>query len=179
MSTSINRTGQGHLMRRNDDRWKNKLQDWIPLNIKRPIGRPPINWVNSLTFKNSTRDSFNLLIFLCYHVRSHHYVSFGIFNFFHWILFEVFIILSVDRHFFSAEHSLGNVALGKILLITIIKARTNKEIGLLWFSRWIFSPISSYFGKCIFIEGVTQSEVGFWLMIPFLDFYNYRRIFFK
>ena len=44
----------GLLMRRNE-RWNTSLQEYIPQYIKRPPGRPPIRWADSLDCRNSVR----------------------------------------------------------------------------------------------------------------------------
>ena len=42
-------------MRRNDTRWTTLLQEWIPRNEKRPVGRPPMRWADSLRKEISVR----------------------------------------------------------------------------------------------------------------------------
>lgn len=45
----------GHIMRRADDRWTTLLQEWIPRDRKRPVGRPPMRWNDSLNKEISIR----------------------------------------------------------------------------------------------------------------------------
>ncbi|KAE9415145.1 hypothetical protein Angca_004516, partial [Angiostrongylus cantonensis] len=34
----------GHVMRLSDNRWTRAVSDWIPRDVKRTAGRPPIRW---------------------------------------------------------------------------------------------------------------------------------------
>ncbi|CAI2293098.1 unnamed protein product [Caenorhabditis sp. 36 PRJEB53466] len=38
----------GHVARRTDNRWTTLTQEWIPRDTKRPVGRPPIRWIDAL-----------------------------------------------------------------------------------------------------------------------------------
>lgn len=49
----------GHVMRRRDDRWSAATQLWIPRHIRRPLGRPPIRWGDSLSERNTIREPGN------------------------------------------------------------------------------------------------------------------------
>ncbi|EFO97114.1 hypothetical protein CRE_30476 [Caenorhabditis remanei] len=51
----------GHVMRRNDNRWTTLLQEWIPRNEKRPVGRPPMRWADSLKKEISVRQGTQLI----------------------------------------------------------------------------------------------------------------------
>ncbi|EFO91764.1 hypothetical protein CRE_06993 [Caenorhabditis remanei] len=51
----------GHVMRRNDNRWTTLLQEWIPRNEKRPVGRPPMRWADSLRKEISVRQGTQLI----------------------------------------------------------------------------------------------------------------------
>ena len=44
----------GHVMRRTDNRWSRATMEWYPRNFKRPAGRPPIRWSDSLAYRNNT-----------------------------------------------------------------------------------------------------------------------------
>ena len=41
----------GHIMRRFDNRWTRELTEWRPYNYKRPRGRPPMRWADSIRFR--------------------------------------------------------------------------------------------------------------------------------
>ena len=45
----------GHVMRKNDDRWTKKLTEWRPYDHKRPRGRPPMRWADSLSYRCAQR----------------------------------------------------------------------------------------------------------------------------
>ncbi|VDL84639.1 unnamed protein product [Nippostrongylus brasiliensis] len=45
----------GHLMRRTDGRWSTSTVRWEPLDKKRPAGRPPLRWHDSLAHHNNIR----------------------------------------------------------------------------------------------------------------------------
>ncbi|WKY08982.1 hypothetical protein Q1695_001835 [Nippostrongylus brasiliensis] len=45
----------GHLMRRTDGRWSTATVRWEPLDKKRPVGRPPLRWQDSLAHRNNIR----------------------------------------------------------------------------------------------------------------------------
>ena len=34
----------GHVARLRDDRWSSIINDWLPRERKRPVGRPPLRW---------------------------------------------------------------------------------------------------------------------------------------
>ncbi|MGH0115167.1 UNVERIFIED_CONTAM: hypothetical protein FKN15_070687 [Acipenser sinensis] len=38
----------GHVARRSDGRWTRAVTEWLPLDIKRPLGRPATRWRDSL-----------------------------------------------------------------------------------------------------------------------------------
>ncbi|CAI2354961.1 unnamed protein product [Caenorhabditis sp. 36 PRJEB53466] len=38
----------GHVARRTDNRWTTLTQEWIPRDTKRPVGRPPMRWIDAL-----------------------------------------------------------------------------------------------------------------------------------
>jgi hypothetical protein len=47
----------GHVARRTDSRWTTKLMEWYPRDWKRPVGRPPMRWNDSLRKNYCTRDN--------------------------------------------------------------------------------------------------------------------------
>ena len=47
-------TWAGHVARRQDGRWTTVLTSWTP-PFKRPVGRPPIRWADSLSFRYATK----------------------------------------------------------------------------------------------------------------------------
>ena len=49
----------GHLMRRQDDRWSTSTATWYPRDVRRPVGRPPMRWSDSLAHRNN---SFKLFL---------------------------------------------------------------------------------------------------------------------
>ncbi|WKY01105.1 hypothetical protein Q1695_015254 [Nippostrongylus brasiliensis] len=46
----------GHVIRRNDGRWSTSVIQWRPYDKKRPRGRPPLRWQDSLAYRNNVRD---------------------------------------------------------------------------------------------------------------------------
>jgi hypothetical protein len=46
----------GHVARRNDNRWTTTTMEWYPRNWKRPVGRPPMRWNDSLRKNFCTRN---------------------------------------------------------------------------------------------------------------------------
>ncbi|CAI2349352.1 unnamed protein product [Caenorhabditis sp. 36 PRJEB53466] len=38
----------GHVARRTENRWTTLTQEWIPRDTKRPVGRPPMRWIDAL-----------------------------------------------------------------------------------------------------------------------------------
>ncbi|XGW33964.1 hypothetical protein V3C99_018030 [Haemonchus contortus] len=45
-----------HLMRREDGRWSSATVRWYPREKKRPHGRPPLRWADSLAYRNNIYD---------------------------------------------------------------------------------------------------------------------------
>lgn len=39
----------GHIARRQDDRWTTRCTEWYPRGVKRPLGRPPTRWSDSVS----------------------------------------------------------------------------------------------------------------------------------
>jgi hypothetical protein len=52
----------GHIMRRTDGRWTREVHEWYPRSKKRPRGRPPIRWADSLDFRNTERDNARKIV---------------------------------------------------------------------------------------------------------------------
>uniref|UniRef100_A0A7I4Y7Y7 Transposase n=1 Tax=Haemonchus contortus TaxID=6289 RepID=A0A7I4Y7Y7_HAECO len=50
-------TFAGHLIRRNDGRWSATSVCWEPREKKRPRGRPPLRWQDSLAHRNNIHAS--------------------------------------------------------------------------------------------------------------------------
>jgi hypothetical protein len=46
----------GHVARRTDNRWTTATMEWYPRDWKRPVGRPPMRWNDSLRKNHCTRD---------------------------------------------------------------------------------------------------------------------------
>ncbi|XGW03198.1 hypothetical protein V3C99_014864 [Haemonchus contortus] len=46
----------GHLMRREDGRWSSATMRWYPREKKRPHGRPPLRFADSLAYQNNVYD---------------------------------------------------------------------------------------------------------------------------
>nr|pir hypothetical protein T02D1.1 - Caenorhabditis elegans [Caenorhabditis elegans] len=47
----------GHVARRKDGRWTTLMTEWRPYGWKRPVGRPPMRWTDSLRKEIITRDA--------------------------------------------------------------------------------------------------------------------------
>jgi hypothetical protein len=47
----------GHIARRNDNRWTTATLEWYPRDWKRPRGRPPMRWTDSLRKEHNTWDN--------------------------------------------------------------------------------------------------------------------------
>lgn len=47
----------GHVLRRSDGRWSRETIVWCPRDIRRPRGRPPTRWADSLASRNNTCDA--------------------------------------------------------------------------------------------------------------------------
>nr|pir hypothetical protein T06C10.5 - Caenorhabditis elegans [Caenorhabditis elegans] len=47
----------GHVARRKDGRWTTLMTEWRPYGWKRPVGRPPMRWADSLRKEITTRDA--------------------------------------------------------------------------------------------------------------------------
>ena len=52
----------GHVMRRNDGRWSSATIRWYPRDKKRPPGRPPLRWADSLAYRNNVYDQISLKV---------------------------------------------------------------------------------------------------------------------
>ena len=52
----------GHVMRRHDGRWSTTTVQWEPRNKKRPRGRPPLRWQDSLAHRNNICDSNSIKV---------------------------------------------------------------------------------------------------------------------
>ena len=49
----------GHVARRTDNRWTTATMEWYPRDWKRPVGRPPMRWTDSLRKNYCKRDQNN------------------------------------------------------------------------------------------------------------------------